>query len=170
MTSLGEWTISTPRDRASAANASTFGAIAATRAAAPLHVWLSHMSQMMIAVSAAFHDVFSMASPRRRGRSSSAPTIMGAGTADAIAANRFTHRVRIRMARGTECTACQLHCQRQAHSGANSDKFNAAYRCCLMALRVREEFSLPVSEKQFWLRHGAESRSAQRCPTGRYRS
>src|SRR5215831_10523184 len=51
MVSLGQWIISTPRLRNSATTSFMRGAISATRAVAPLHQCLSHMSQITTAVA-----------------------------------------------------------------------------------------------------------------------
>src|SRR5579863_7485810 len=65
MTSLGAWTISMPWERAAATKSLILGAISATRRAAPAQVWVSHMSQMMTAVSEHFHDTVELWLPRR---------------------------------------------------------------------------------------------------------
>jgi hypothetical protein len=65
ITSLGACTISTPFFRAALTAASSFGAISDTRFAAPLQVCVSHMSQMMIAVSFGDQATEDVDSPRR---------------------------------------------------------------------------------------------------------
>src|SRR5450759_2738316 len=61
MHSLGACTIKTPFLRAIEITSFIKGAISATLAAAPLHQCWSHMSQIMIAVSADFHSCISLA-------------------------------------------------------------------------------------------------------------